>query len=82
MNMGLFVKGVFVGSDKREFKTEDGKIKITYYVFLNTGHGVDRFSTDRDFSGELEIGDVCGANVRVRTYENKIYYYAENFEKL
>lgn len=82
MDMGLFVKGVFVGSDKREFKAEDGKVKISYYVFLNTGHGVDRFSTDSDLSGEFEIGDVCSANVRVRSYENKIYYYADNLEKI
>lgn len=80
--IGLIVKGVYVGWDQREYKGEDGKVKTNYYVFLNTGHEVQRFSTDRNISDDFKLGDVCGANVRVRCYENKIYYYADDFQKL
>lgn len=82
MKMGLFVQGVYVGWDQREYKTEDGTIKTTYYVFLNTGHEVQKFSTDKNLSQDFTLGDLCSAAVRVRAYEGKIYYYADNFERL
>ena len=70
---GLFLRGTFVGSERRERINDNGELHVRYQYLITVGARPYRVTSEEDYTGRLMFGDAVLFSIRTNVYNNVLY---------
>ena len=70
---GLFLRGTFVGSERRERIDNNGHIQVRHQYLITVGARPYKVTSEEDYTGRLMFGDAVTFSIRTNVYNNVLY---------